>query len=78
MTNVPEKISQRQLDWRLYNPASPALCAVHACTKPPLGARQPLCAEHQAWADKLAKKHKPTTQTYRRKLWALVTTGKEI
>jgi hypothetical protein len=78
VTNVPKKVSQNKLDWRLFNPATPALCVVHACTKSPLGARQPLCAEHQTWVDKLSKKHKPTTAAYRRRVWALVTTGKEL
>ena len=77
MTNVPEKISKHKLNWRLYNPPSPALCIVHKCTRPPLGATRPFCAEHQQIVDKLGKKHRPTTATYRRRLWGLVTTGKD-
>ena len=76
MTNVPQKVSQHRLAWRLYNPPSPALCTVHTCTQPPLSATQPLCAEHQAAVDALGKKNKPTTSAYRRNVWALVTTGR--
>jgi hypothetical protein len=76
MTNVPKKVSQHRLDWRLYNPASPAICVVQSCTNRPQSATQLVCAEHQEIVDKLGKKNKPTTATYRRNVWSLVTTGR--
>ena len=75
MSNIPGKVSPYQLEWRLNNPPSPALCVVHSCTRPPLNAIAPMCAEHSRVVEEWGKKNKPTTATYRRRVWALVASG---
>lgn len=77
MTNIPKKVSQHRLDWRLYNAPSPALCVVHTCTRRPVSGTVPYCEGHRENIEKLGKKNKPTTATYRRNVWSLVTTGRD-